>query len=57
MSTFSSSNARVCRKNHKLLGGDGTHYTKEGYQLLADTVAERIVRELAVKSPHSDRKK
>jgi lysophospholipase L1-like esterase/dienelactone hydrolase len=32
----------------KLLGADGTHYTKEGYALLADAVADCILRQLTI---------
>ena len=30
-----------------LLGGDGTHYTPEGYETLAAAVADSILRSLA----------
>ena len=31
---------------NKLLGGDGTHYTQEGYEMLAAAVADSILRSL-----------
>ena len=31
----------------KLIGGDGTHYTPEGYEMLAAAVTESILRSLA----------
>ena len=31
----------------KLMGGDGTHYTQEGYELLAAAVTDSILRSLA----------
>ena len=31
----------------KLLGGDGTHYTQEGYEILAAAVTDSILRSLA----------
>jgi len=34
----------------KLLGGDGTHYTPEGYEMLAAAVTDSILRSLAVGS-------
>jgi lysophospholipase L1-like esterase/dienelactone hydrolase len=35
----------------KMLGQDGTHYTREGYERLADAVADSIRRQLAVRNP------
>jgi lysophospholipase L1-like esterase len=34
-----------------LLGGDGTHYTREGYEMLAAAVTESILRTLAQLEP------
>ena len=31
----------------KLMGGDGTHYTQEGYEMLAAAVTDSILRSLA----------
>ena len=31
----------------KLMGGDGTHYTQEGYEVLAVAVTDSILRSLA----------
>jgi dienelactone hydrolase/lysophospholipase L1-like esterase len=34
----------------KMLGGDGTHYTKEANEILADAVAEVILRQLTIRA-------
>ena len=35
------------RGKEKLMGGDGTHYTQEGYEMLAVAVTDSILRSLA----------
>ena len=35
------------RGRDKLLGGDGTHYTQEGYEIPAAAVSDSILRSLA----------
>jgi dienelactone hydrolase/lysophospholipase L1-like esterase len=41
----------------KLLAADGTHYTEQGNRLLADAVADCILRHLAVRSAAAPREK
>src|SRR5438105_6975611 len=38
-------------KPDQLLGPDGTHYTKAGYERLADAVADCVLRQLTVLAP------